>query len=95
MKRQKVLIGYRVENSVIFAQYEKQIIEDDGSVTQDGFHSETITSEAYDALKKADFVDQVLLTHAKEKHDIAVERDTLKVEKQLLKDEIDALKVQE
>ena len=92
--RQKVLVGYRTEKGVIFARYEKQIVEDDGSITCEGIHSETITSEAYDALKKADFVDQVLLTHATEKHNIAVDRDALKAERDSLKAERDSLKVE-
>lgn len=78
MERRKTLIGYENINNVIFAKYQKEIVEDDGSITKDGIERSTITDEEYDTLKKSNFVNQILLDHAKEKHDIAIQRDALK-----------------
>lgn len=93
IERKKVLVGYETIKGVIFAKYENQLIED-GKITDVKLERSTITSEAYDALKKADFVDQVLLNHATEKHNIAVDRDALKAERDSLKAEVSAKDVE-
>ena len=61
MHRQKVLIGYEVVDGVIFAKYRKEIVEDDESITVDGIHRQTITQEAYDELKRSEFIENSLL----------------------------------
>lgn len=72
MRREKKLVGYETVKGVIFAKYEKQIVEDDETITSDGLHRETITSESYDAIKKLDFVDKILLSNATDIHQLSV-----------------------
>lgn len=94
MQRQKVLVGYEtdLEKGVTFAKYRKEIVEDDGSITNDGWHRETITQEKYDDLKRMPFADAVNLAKADALNKLSTEIATLKAEKQSLKEERDILK---
>ena len=80
MKRQKILVGYEtdLEKGVTFAKYRKEIVEDDGSITNDGWHRETITQEKYDDLKRLPFADAVNLAKANALNKLSVEVEGLK-----------------
>lgn len=88
MRRIKKLVGYVVENGVIFAQYKKYIEEDDLTLTEDGRERESITQELYDEIKLLNFTNKVLLEQAKEVHDVAVVRDEYKEQKEELEAQV-------
>ena len=90
MKRQKVLVRYESDlmNGVMFLKFRKQIVEDDGSITDDGFHRETITSEAYDELKKLQFADIIPIANAEALNRLATVLKAHKEEKEQLKVEV-------